>query len=174
MQSKYRLLIATALAVLSTVYLVKQFSTHLVETSKLSSSSLLEAKFDALDGKVTALKKWQNKVIVLNFWATWCPPCREEMPELSELQDQYKNKNVVIIGVSTEDLETTHQFIKENPVSYPILAGDMQAMDLAETLGNNQGILPFTVVINSKGKVAKTFFGRIDLQALEKSLSSIH
>ena len=92
------------------------------------------------------------------------------MPELSAMQDQYKNQNMVIVGLSTDDLEKTKEFILSSPVHYPILAGDMEAMNLAETLGNNRGILPYTVIIDTQGKVVKHFSGRINQQVLEKSL----
>ena len=110
---------------------------------------------------------------MLNFWATWCPPCREEMPELSAMQTQYKDKNLTIIGLSTDDVETTKTFIKSAPVSYAILSGDMQAMNFAESLGNNRGILPYTVIIDAQGKVVKTFFGRVNQALLEKTLSPL-
>jgi len=168
MQSKYRLLIVAVLALLSTVYVIKQFVFS--PAVNAPANILLDARFSTLDGKEVALKTWRNKVIVLNFWATWCPPCREEMPELSKMQDQYKNQNLVIIGLSTDDLETTKTFIQSNPVSYPLLAGDMQAMNFAESLGNNQGVLPYTVVIDEKGHIVKSFFGRVNQSLLEKTV----
>ena len=174
MQSKYRLLIAAILALITSVYLVKQ-SGLVAPTSTQASQAqvLLEARFNTLNGSEVSLKTWQNKIIVLNFWATWCPPCREEMPELSKMQDQYKNQNLVIIGLSTEDLDTTKNFIAEHPVSYPVLAGDMQAMNFAESLGNNQSILPYTVVIDQKGQLVKTFFGRVNQTLLEKTITPL-
>lgn len=174
MQSKYRLLIAAILALISTVYLAKQLGFMApTATSSAQASNVLDARFNALNGSEVSLNAWHNKIIVLNFWATWCPPCREEMPELSKMQDQYKNQNVVIIGLSTEDLDATKSFIAANPVSYPVLAGDMQAMNLAESLGNNQSILPYTVVIDEKGQIVKTFFGRINQALLEKTISPL-
>lgn len=171
MQSKYRLLIAAILVLITSLYLAKQFGIIAPSSSQPSQAQvLLDARFNALNGGEVSLKTWQNKIIVLNFWATWCPPCREEMPELSKMQDQYKDQNLVIVGLSTEDLDTTKNFIAEQPVSYPILAGDMQAMTFAETLGNNQSILPYTVVIDEKGQLVKTFFGRVNQALLEKTI----
>lgn len=171
MQSKYRLLIAAILALITSLYLAKQFGIIAPSSSQPSQAQvLLDARFNALNGSEVSLKTWQNKIIVLNFWATWCPPCREEMPELSKMQDQYKDQNLVIVGLSTEDLDTTKNFIAEQPVSYPILAGDMQAMSFAESLGNNQSILPYTVVIDEKGQLVKTFFGRVNQALLEKTV----
>lgn len=171
MQSKYRLLIAAIFALITSLYLEKQFGIIAPSSSQPSQAQvLLDARFNALNGSEVSLKTWQNKIIVLNFWATWCPPCREEMPELSKMQDQYKDQNLVIVGLSTEDLDTTKNFIAEQPVSYPILAGDMQAMTFAESLGNNQSILPYTVVIDEKGQLVKTFFGRVNQALLEKTI----
>jgi peroxiredoxin len=92
------------------------------------------------------------------------------MPELSAMQSQYKDQNMVILGLSTDDLDKTKAFIKTAPVSYPILAGDMDAMNLAESLGNNRGILPYTVIVDTNGTVVKTFFGRINQQLLEETI----
>ena len=175
MQSKYRLLIAAFLTVIASVYLAKQ--SGLIASTKYSQPSqtqaLSDARFNDLNGGEVSLKTWQNKIIVLNFWATWCPPCREEMPELSKMQDQYKNQNLVIVGLSTEDLDTTKNFISEHPVSYPVLAGDMQAMTFAESLGNNQSILPYTVLIDEKGQLVKAFFGRVNQTLLEKTITPL-
>jgi thiol-disulfide isomerase/thioredoxin len=139
-----------------------------VAISNPVNSTVFNASFSDLNGKQQPLKQWQGKVIVLNFWATWCPPCREEMPELSAMQQQYKE--IVIVGLSTDDLEKTKEFIKTAPVSYPILAGDMEAMNFSESLGDDRGILPYTVILDAKGVVVKTFFGRINQQTLEETL----
>ena len=110
---------------------------------------------------------------MLNFWATWCPPCREEMPELSELNKKYQAKNVVVLGVSTDDVLTVKKFTDENKVSYPLLAADMAGNDLAFSLGNDQDILPFTVIIKADGTVAKTFFGRLSMPKIEETLHQL-
>ena len=175
MQSYGRLLIVVVLSALSGWFLFNQTlekkpATEAITKVEATSISLANISFPDLQGHSQAFKKWQGKVLVLNFWATWCPPCREEMPELSAMQDQYKNQNLVIIGLSTDDLDKTKEFIKTAPVSYSILAGDMSAMNLAETLGNNRGILPYTVIVDTKGAVVKTFFGRVNQALLEKEI----
>lgn len=179
MQPYARLLIVLVLSVLSGWFLLQQFfSITPPETSasaptaavSIDHNAMMNMQFKDMNGELQSLKKWQGKVIVLNFWATWCPPCREEMPELSEMQKQYLQKNVVIIGLSTEDFDTTKAFMQSISVSYPILAGDLEAMRLAESLGNNRGILPYTVILDEKGAVVKTFFGRVNQQLLEKTI----
>ena len=143
------------------------------EIKATSAAPLFTSIINDPEGKPQSLKQFQNKTIVLNFWATWCPPCREEMPELSAMQEQYKGQNFLIVGLSTDDLEQTKKFIKTAPVSYPILAGDTDAMNLAESLGNDRGILPYTVIVDTKGAVVKTFFGRVNQQLLEKTITPL-
>lgn len=143
------------------------------ESASSSTQKLFAASFPDENGKVQALKQWQGKVIVLNFWATWCPPCREEMPELSALNMQYQNKNVVVLGVSTDDVATVKKFTDETKLSYPLFAADMAGSDLATSLGNNQDVLPYTVIIKADGMVAKTFFGRLSMPILEETLKKL-
>lgn len=174
MQSYGRLLIVIVLSALSGWFLFHQTietkTTQKVDAPANNKNVLTSASFTDMQGQQQALKQWQGKIIVLNFWATWCPPCREEMPELSAMQAEYSNKNLVIVGLSTDDLDKTKAFIKTSPVSYPILAGDMEAMNFAESLGNDRGILPYTVIIDANGNVVKRFFGRINQQLLEKTI----
>ena len=141
--------------------------------SAVSSQALFATSFPDENGKQQALKQWQGEIIVLNFWATWCPPCREEMPELSALNMQYQNKNVVVLGVSTDDVATVKKFTDETKLSYPLFAADMAGSDLATSLGNNQDVLPYTVIIKADGMVAKTFFGRLSMPILEETLKKL-
>jgi len=139
----------------------------------VSTGSLFAANFTDAQGKPQAITQWQGQILVVNFWATWCPPCREEMPELSALQDKYRARGVVILGISTDDAVKTQQFAGENPVSYPLLAADFDVLNLAEALGNDRDVLPYTVVLRRDGSVVTSHFGRIDLQALESTITSL-
>jgi thiol-disulfide isomerase/thioredoxin len=138
-----------------------------------STQVFFAATFPDANDKPQALKQWQGKIIVLNFWATWCPPCREEMPELSELNTQYQDKNVIVLGLAIDDVKLINEFIKETKISYPLLAAEEGGMDLASGLGNNKGVLPYTVIIKPDRTVAKTYFGRISKQQLEEILINL-
>lgn len=138
-----------------------------------STSSLFAAKFTDAQGNIQRLDQWRSQVIIVNFWATWCPPCRDEMPELSELQNKYRTRGVVVLGISTDDTAKVQQFAQEAPVTYPLLAGDSEAVDLAATLGNDRDVLPYTVVLRRDGSIAASHFGRIDRQALESALAPL-
>jgi peroxiredoxin len=135
--------------------------------------ALFAATFLDQDGKAQALSQWRGKVVVVNFWATWCPPCKEEMPELSVFQQKYGERNVVVLGLSTDDVTKIREFAQQAPVHYPLLAGDFEAMALAESLGNNKGVLPYSVVINPDESIAHTYFGRLDMKKLEQDVKAL-
>jgi thiol-disulfide isomerase/thioredoxin len=138
-----------------------------------STQPLFAATFPDENGKPQSLQQYAGKTVVLNFWATWCEPCREEMPELSALHDANKDKNVVVLGVAVDDVAAISEFVKETKVSYPLFAAEMQGMEIASNLGNDKSVLPYTVIIQADGSVAKTYFGRISKALLEKTLVTL-
>jgi thiol-disulfide isomerase/thioredoxin len=138
--------------------------------SKLSTQALFASKLPNPDGISQVLSQYKGKIIVLNFWATWCPPCREEMPELSELYTAYKNKNVVVLGIAIDELSLVKDFSIATPVSYPLFAAENEGMELGNNLGNNKGVLPYTIIINPTGNVVDTYFGRINKSLIETAL----
>jgi thiol-disulfide isomerase/thioredoxin len=138
--------------------------------SKLSTQLLFASQLPNPDGITQDLNQYKGKIIVLNFWATWCPPCREEMPELSELYTEYKNKNIVVLGVAVDELALVKEFSVATPVSYPLFAAENEGMALGNDLGNDKGVLPYTVIINQDGAVVDTYFGRINKTLLESAL----
>jgi len=142
-------------------------------TPAINSKPLFSAQLLDPQGVKQNLSQYQGKIIVLNLWATWCPPCREEMPELNALYLEYKSKNVVVLGVALDDLASVITFLKSSPVNYPVYITENEAMDLGAELGNDQGVLPYTVIINSDGSVIKTFFGRINKPLLEGTIKTL-
>lgn len=145
-------------------------NTQVEDGAQQSTQTLFAATFPNQNGQQTSLKPYAGKVVVLNFWATWCEPCREEMPELSALHDEHVNQNAVVLGVAIDDVAAINEFSKTTKVSYPLFAADVQGMELAANLGNDKGVLPYTVIIKADGSVHKTYFGRITKPLLEKSL----
>jgi len=139
-------------------------------TNSASTQALFAATFPDENGKPQALKHYAGKIVVLNFWATWCEPCREEMPELSKLYETYKDKNLVVLGVAIDDVAAISKFTKDTKVSYPLFAADMDGMQYANNLGNDKDVLPYTVIIKADGSVAKTYFGRVTKPLLEETL----
>ncbi len=142
-------------------------------TNNASTQALFAAEFPDENGQMQSISQWQGKIIVLNFWATWCPPCREEMPELSALNSEYNNKNVIVLGIAIDEIPLIKEFTEETPVSYPLLAAENGGMELGASLGNNKGVLPYTLIIKPDGSVAKTYFGRITKPLLEETIKTL-
>ena len=126
-----------------------------------------------LDGKPQPLSQWKGRILVVNYWATWCAPCKEEMPAFSQLHQQYAAKGVQFVGISIDSVEKVKQFQISTPVAYPLLIGTMQTMQGAVGLGNAIQGLPFTVVLDRRGEVYSTKLGRFDEKILEQRLKDL-
>lgn len=124
------------------------------------------------DGKAADTDQWRGKVLVVNFWASWCPPCVEEMPTLDALQEEFKNQNVLFVGIGIDSPSNIRQFLEMTPVSYPIVIGGLEGSNLSKQMGNSQGALPYTIIINSQGKSTSSKLGKISEEELRKSIKS--
>ena len=122
------------------------------------------------DGKSVDTEQWRGKVLVVNFWASWCPPCVEEMPTLDKLQSEFKAQNVLFVGIGIDSPSNIREFLKSTPVSYPIVIGGLEGSNLSKQMGNTQGALPYTVIINAKGKATYTKLGKISEEELRKAI----
>lgn len=135
--------------------------------------SLFAQSMDDLTGRPQALAQWRGKTLLVNFWATWCPPCVQEMPELSALQAQQAGQSVQIIGIGIDTPANMREFSRKLPVGYPLYAGGMSATELSKQLGNQAGGLPFTVLIDADGKVRKTWRGRLDIAQVRRDIAAL-
>jgi thiol-disulfide isomerase/thioredoxin len=126
-----------------------------------------------LDAKPQNLAQWRGKILVINYWATWCHPCREEMPGFSRLQEKFRDKGVQFVGISIDDAAKIIEFQKETPVSYPLLIGSMEIMKSSADLGNTRQALPFTAVFDREGRLAATKLGRLSESELERQLKDL-
>jgi thiol-disulfide isomerase/thioredoxin len=142
------------------------------DTSQMATDVFFAATLPNENNVSQALNQYKGKVLVVNFWATWCPPCREEMPALSELHEALKGKNVAVLGVAIDEMALVKAFSTETPVSYPLLIAEDEGMALSSQLGNDKGVLPYTIIIDTKGNVVDTFFGRITKEMLEDTLQA--
>lgn len=126
-----------------------------------------------LEGQSHRLEEWSGKVVVLNFWATWCAPCREEMPEFSKIQDELAPRGLQVIGVAIDDAAEVEGYLKSFPVHYPILIGDDAAPKWAESLGDSLSVLPFTVVLDRKGRPVARHIGIFHREELLKAVEPL-
>ncbi len=124
------------------------------------------------DGKSIDTDKWRGKVLVVNFWASWCPPCVEEMPTLDKLQQEFKAQNVLFVGIGIDSPSNIREFLAKTPVSYPIVIGGMEGSNLSKQMGNSQGALPYTIIINSQGKATSSKLGKISEEELRNTIKS--
>ena len=164
------LIIAVALAAAAAGYLVS----HLSHSDPSAARQLLALTLPDSDGKAQALQQWQGKILVVNFWATWCPPCREDMPGFSRLQSQLEGNGVQFVGIGIDSASKINEFSKTTPVSYPLLVGSPGLMEIMSLLGNEAGGLPFTVVFGRDGHQEQSRLGiwkEAELQALLGKLS---
>lgn len=115
-----------------------------------------------LAGQTTTLAKWHGKVVLLNFWATWCVPCRAEMPLLAKLQREQAGNGLQVVGIAMEQPASANAFLRQYPVDYPILVG-IDADPVPTTVfGDTAGLLPYSVLIGRDGRVLKTKLGPLD------------
>jgi thiol-disulfide isomerase/thioredoxin len=117
--------------------------------------------------------EWNGKVVVLNFWATWCPPCRAETPAFVELQEKYGPAGVQFVGVAIDEKDKVQDFIDTYGVNYPILIGDQQAIEIAKGYGNRYGALPYTVIVNRQGGIHFVQRGELQRDVAEKNIGQL-
>lgn len=134
--------------------------------------AFLENPWQTPDGKAANTQEWQGKVLVVNFWASWCPPCVEEMPTLDKLQQEFLKQNVLFVGIGIDSPSNIREFLEKTPVSYPIMIGGLQGSNLSKQMGNSQGALPYTVIINAKGKATYSKLGKIGEDELRNAIKS--
>lgn len=144
-----------------------------VSIPEASLAQLQASSFPDVRNVDQPYSQWQGKIVVLNFWATWCPPCREEMPMFSRLQDELRDRDVQFVGIGIDSPSAIKEFDLRTPMRYPLLIGGSQSLDLARALGNPSGGLPYTVVFDRAGKPVMSRLGLIDEASLSAALQPL-
>jgi thiol-disulfide isomerase/thioredoxin len=172
MHKKLLYVVPLALAALSAGMWLAQ--THYAPQAPAApSDALWQLSFPDGRGQPQALSQWRGRVVVLNFWASWCAPCREEMPDFVTLRTQHHPKGVEFVGIAIDNSARVTQFLQHQPVNYPILIGEGAAHNLARQLGNPSGALPYTIVLDQDGNIVLAHLGRMPRAKLEATLSKI-
>ncbi len=129
---------------------------------------LFELKLPDADGVERPLKAYEGKLLVVNFWATWCTPCIEEMPELQQFADEFAPRGVAVIGVGVDDADKIRDFRRQHGLRIPLLAAGFDGMELARRLGNPEPVLPYTALISPRGRIVEEHSGRIQPPELRR------
>lgn len=106
-----------------------------------------------VNGHKQRISQWNGKVLMINFWATWCPPCRQEIPDFIALQEQYGERGLQIIGIALDETGAVADFAKVMGMNYPVLVQEGVSTKLVAAYGNPSGVLPFTTVVDRDGTV---------------------
>ena len=124
-------------------------------------------------GASQALAQYKGKNMLVNFWAPWCGPCVQEMPELSALAAGEEGKKLQVIGIGIDSPTNITEFSNKYKITYPVLVAGMSGTELSRQFGNTGGGLPYTVLIGADGQVKKTYLGRLKFDELRKDLATL-
>lgn len=163
------LLMAAVLALLGGYWLAQTLRSEpeITATRSYGGGEMINFTLPGLDGKKHTLEEWRGKVIVLNFWATWCPPCREEIPLLIALQKEREAQGLQVVSVAIDNKTAVMLYRQSAGINYPILMGGDEGLDLVARYGNSMGALPFTVIIERSGAIAVRKLGAFTRNELE-------
>jgi thiol-disulfide isomerase/thioredoxin len=150
---------------------------HLVREAERRAEAVVERVFATrlgdLKGTLQPVEQWRGRVLVVNFWATWCAPCREEIPGFVGLQERHGARGLLFVGIAIDQPEQVEQFAREFRMNYPVLVGGLGSLDLLRQAGNRAGVLPYTVVIDRRGQLVHQQAGGVNLQQLEALLQPL-
>jgi thiol-disulfide isomerase/thioredoxin len=126
-----------------------------------------------LNGKSRQAGEWDGKVMMINFWATWCPPCRREIPAFVKLYENYKDQGLVIVGIALDSRQNAIDFTGPMLVDYPILVAEQEGIGLTREYGNDLGVLPYTVFVDRHGKIVKTARHELTYEQAETAIKPL-
>jgi thiol-disulfide isomerase/thioredoxin len=141
--------------------------------SRSGAAELLAARLRDLEGRPRRLLEWQGRALLCNFWATWCAPCREEVPLLVAAKQQLLSNGPEIVGIGIDSGDKIREFARTYKINYPLLVGNATALGLLRGLGNKSGALPFTVALDRNGALVERRLGALSERELRQVLASL-
>jgi thiol-disulfide isomerase/thioredoxin len=127
-----------------------------------------EITLDDLNGEPRKLSEWRGKLVLVNFWATWCAPCLHEIPMLLEMQQQYGARGLQIIGPAMDEIEAVRNGAPQLGINYPVLVGDSEIIGAMQALGDELGALPYSVLIDANGNIVFRKHGEFNKAELQQ------
>jgi peroxiredoxin len=124
-------------------------------------------------GKKTSISAWSGKSLVLNFWATWCAPCRREIPLLKSLSAEWSGRNVQVVGIAVDYRDKVVAYADELKIPYPLLLGEQDALDVAAKFGVDSPVFPFTVFTDRRGEIVTLYIGELHKAQADLILSTV-
>ena len=121
-----------------------------------------------LEGKTRSASEWDGKVLMVNFWAAWCPPCRREIPAFIQLKETYGARGFDIVGIAIDSKPNIVDFTDPMDMNYPILMAEREGLGLSRAYGNRLGVLPYTVIVDRQGKIVYTHRSELTFEEAEK------
>jgi thiol-disulfide isomerase/thioredoxin len=134
---------------------------------------ILRARVADANGATQSLEQWRGRVLVVNYWATWCDPCREEIPVFVRLQERYGSRGLQFVGIAIDQPDKVAEFAREFQVNYPLLMGGVETLELLRQVGNRAGVLPYTLVIDRKGNLVSRERGGLKEAKLESLIQPL-
>jgi thiol-disulfide isomerase/thioredoxin len=141
--------------------------------SRSGAAQLLAARYPDLEGRVHRLLDWRGKALLCNFWATWCAPCREEVPLLVSARQQWAGHGLEVVGIAVDNAANIREFSAIYNINYPVLIADASALELLRKLGNRGGGLPYTVAIGPTGAIIHRHLGPFSAAELRRVIASL-
>jgi thiol-disulfide isomerase/thioredoxin len=138
---------------------------------KRAIETLYATTLPDLDSHLQSFSQWRNTTLLINYWATWCEPCREEVPALIRIQTRYSSKNIQIVGIALDSPDRVRGFAKSFGINYPLFIGGTGMIDLMHAQGNAVGALPFTVVVAPGGATTQVHLGALSEQEAESLIA---
>lgn len=135
-------------------------------SAELTGQMAPEIRLTDLDGKPRTLAEFQGKWVLLNFWASWCAPCMDELPHLVEAQSLYGARGLQIIGPALDEADAIKPMVARFRINYPVMADFLGADAAMQQLGNTQGALPYSVLIDPSGRIADTHLGALEREEI--------
>jgi thiol-disulfide isomerase/thioredoxin len=124
-------------------------------------------------GRAVSVDSFDGRVFLVNFWASWCVPCVDEMPMLSQLHRDYAGQDFAVVGIALDDPQRAREFAQELQVEYPVLFGRADAMRVGRRYGNREGMLPYSVLVDAEGIIRWTRLGVLHRSEIEAQLAAM-